>query len=537
MIGRIDAHDLAGAATAAPPSCLRLAPAAETVAELLHDESRLTAAGVASVAEPATIAELRQVLRWHAERDHPVTVSGARTGVAGGAVPDPATHLVSTDRLRGIVALDLPAPERAAPAEGQSPERAQRVEQATVTALAGTTLRELQAALAAQAPGWTLPLDPTEAGASVGGMVATNAAGSRALRFGATRDWVVGLTVELASGRTVTLRRGVDRAAGDVLVLLGDGTPRTVQVPAIPKPPTKNALGYAFTPDGDVADLFVGSEGTLGVVSEVTFRLVRLDESRLAFLQCLATPEQAFTLVEAVRGDAALRTTALEFLDARSHALARETGKPAVSRVLAQAPDGSCSVFGEFGYDDEAGLEATLERVLAHVATAGGDEAAGLAGVDEQVLRDIRAFRHAVPERINAIIAERRERHPALHKIATDMAVRDEDLRWVYDLYATRLDAAGLDHAIFGHVGNNHFHVNILPRDEGELARAKAIYAELAPAIVARGGAVSAEHGIGRIKKPFLAVQYAGATLDAMRTIKRWLDPGWRLNPGVLIDR
>ncbi|MEZ5417408.1 MAG: FAD-linked oxidase C-terminal domain-containing protein [Vicinamibacterales bacterium] len=271
-------------------------------------------------------------------------------------------------------------------------------------------------------------------------------------------------------------------------------------------------------------------------MSEVTFRLMPVTESRLAFLQCLATPAQAFALVEALRGDAALRTTALEFLDARSHALARETGKPEVARVLAHAPAGSCSVFAEFGYGDEAGLDATVERVLAHVAAVGGDEAAGLAGTDEQVLHDIRAFRHAVPERINATIAQRRETHPGLHKIATDMAVEDKDLLWVYHLYSTRLTEAGLDHAIFGHAGNNHFHVNILPKDEAELARAKAIYREFAVALVARGGCVSAEHGIGRIKKPFLPVQYDAAILDAMRAVKRWLDPGWRLNPGVLID-
>ena len=511
------ARDLTGPVTAAP-ACLRFAPAPADVADLLRDESRLTAAGVASVAEPDTVAGLREVMRWHAVEGHRVTISGARTGVTGGAVPEASTHLVSVGRLRGVVDLNLDA----------TPP--------SVRVLAGTTLRELHAELAARAPGFTLPLDPTEAGASLGGMVATNAAGSRAFRFGATRDWVVGLTVELASGCTLELRRGRDRAAGDTLTLVDGDERRTVHLPAIPKPRTKNSVGYGFTPGGDAVDLFVGSEGTLGVVSEVTLRLAPVTESRLAFLQCFATPAQAFALVEALRDDAGLHTTAIEFLDARSHELARETGKPEVSRVLAHAPAGSCSVFAEFGYDDDEGLEATIEGVLAHVAAAGGDEAAGLAGVDDQALRDIRAFRHAVPERINATIARRREQHPTLHKIATDMAVEDKDLLWVYDLYTARLTAAGLDHAIFGHAGNNHFHVNILPRDDDELQRAKAIYAEFATAIVARGGCVSAEHGIGRIKKHFLPVQYNAAMLDAMRAAKRWLDPGWRLNPGVLLD-
>jgi D-lactate dehydrogenase (cytochrome) len=518
MTGFLEARDLTIGLGTGIAACMRLAPDPGTVAELLHDESRTTAEAVASVAEPATLGELRSVMRWHAAHGHRITVSGARTGVVGGAVPDASTHLVSVARLRGVVELDL------------------RSTTPTVRALAGTTLRELQAELAARAPDLSLPLDPTETGASVGGMVATNAAGSRAFRFGSTREWVAGLTVELASGRTLALQRGIDRADGDALTLDEGIGPRTVHLPPIPKPRTKNSIGYGFVPGGDAVDLFIGSEGTLGIVSEVAFRLMPVDESRLVFLQCLASADQAFVLVAAIRADAALRTTALEFLDARSHELARETRKREVERVLAHAPAGSCSVFAEFGYHGEAGLEAAIARVAGHVAAAGGDEAAGLAGVDDRVLHDIRTFRHAVPERINATIARRREQHPALHKVATDMAVEDKDLRWVYDLYASRLTASGLDHAIFGHVGNNHFHVNILPKDEAELLRAKGIYAEFARAIVARGGCVSAEHGIGRIKKPFLAVQYDAATLEAMRAAKRWLDPGWRLNPGVLID-
>jgi D-lactate dehydrogenase (cytochrome) len=518
MTGLLQARDLTNGSVSTAPACLQLGPDPAFVADLLHDESRMTAAGVASVAQPGTLDELRMVLRWHAAHGHRITVSGARTGVVGGAIPDVSTHLVSVARLRGIVEIDL----------SSTPP--------TVRAVAGTTLRELHAELATRAPGWTLPLDPTETGASVGGMVATNAAGSRAFRFGATRDWVAGLTVELASGRTLTLRRGIDRADGEALTLVDGSVPRTVHLPSIPKPRTKNSIGYGFAPGGDAVDLFVGSEGTLGIVSEVTFRLMPIDEARLLLLQCLRSTDQAFALVEAIRHDAGLRTTALEFLDARSHELARETRKPEVERVLSHAPAGSCSVFAEFGYDDDAGLEATIARALAHVAAVGGDDAAGLAGIGDQVLVDIRTFRHAVPERINATIAHRRERHRTLHKVATDMAVEDRDLRWVYELYSSRLTASGLDHAIFGHVGNNHFHVNILPNDEAELRRAKEIYSEFARALVARGGCVSAEHGIGRIKKPFLAIQYDAPTLEAMRAAKRWLDPGWRLNPGVLID-
>src|SRR4029453_7305580 len=124
MTGFLEARDLTIGLVTGVPSCMRLAPDPASVAELLHDESRTTAEAVASVAEPATLDELRSVLRWHAAHGHRVTVSGARTGVAGGAVPDPSTHLVSVGRVGGLVALDLHA----------SP--------ATVCVLGGTTLRE-----------------------------------------------------------------------------------------------------------------------------------------------------------------------------------------------------------------------------------------------------------------------------------------------------------------------------------------------------------------------------------------------------------
>lgn len=231
-----------------------------------------------------------------------------------------------------------------------------------------------------------------------------------------------------------------------------------------------------------------------------------------------------------------MRTTALEFLDRRSHALAAESGKPAVARVLEGSGAAECSVFVEVGFEGDGELETIADTLSDEIVACGADPSYSLAGATESELRDIRAFRHAVPERINAIIAQRRERHPGLHKIATDMAVPDDQLQWVFARYQEVLGGAGLDFAAFGHVGNNHFHVNILPRDEGELALAKECYLVLAREIVARGGCVAAEHGIGRIKKPFLAVQYSPEVLARFRSVKRWVDPRWRFNRGVLID-
>lgn len=504
--------------SSAPPACLQLAPDGRSVADYLHDESKLAASGISSLAVPSTLALLREVLAWHARAGHAVALSGARTGVAGGAVPDAGAHLVSLEALRGVTDV-------------------REVDGVwTVTVLAGTSLAELNAHLAAHHPGLSFPVDPTETSASLGGMVATNAGGARSFRFGAMREWVVGLTVELPSGRTLTLERGRERVHDGALVLEdGDERRRLALVP-IPKPETKNAIGYGLGADGSAIDLWIGAEGTLGVVSEVTVKLRRATGQQLGYLQFFDHSASAFRFVELLRAENEVRTNAIEFLDARSHALARESGKPAVERVLHIAPPDSCSVFTEVEYADDAELADVAERLSSLAAESGGNPDTSLAGTNEEELRDIRAFRHAVPERINAIIAHRRATQPGLHKIATDMAVPDASLTWVHDRYRSLLGGEGLDFAVFGHVGDNHFHVNIIPRDERELARAMGCYAILAREIVARGGAVAAEHGIGRIKKSFLATQYSAATLEQMRAIKRWVDPYWRFNRGILLD-
>lgn len=195
----------------------------------------------------------------------------------------------------------------------------------------------------------------------------------------------------------------------------------------------------------------------MGAVSKVTVRLQRQHESRLGHLQFLASVDRAFRSVEALRGEPSLETTAIEFLDPRSHELARESGQPAVDRVLPFASDPACSVFAEIGYEGEKELLTIAERLTALVAAAGGDPETSLAGPEDSELRAIRAFRHAVPERVKAISAQRREQHPALHKIATDMAVQDASQGWVYARYQQVLGGAGPGYAVFGHVGDNHF--------------------------------------------------------------------------------
>ncbi|MDD3545651.1 MAG: FAD-linked oxidase C-terminal domain-containing protein, partial [Kiritimatiellae bacterium] len=142
----------------------------------------------------------------------------------------------------------------------------------------------------------------------------------------------------------------------------------------------------------------------------------------------------------------------------------------------------------------------------------------------------------AVPEQVNAIIADRKRGCPDLTKLGTDLSVPNYRLPDVMRLYRRDLHDANLEHVIFGHIGNNHLHVNIMPRDMDEYSRGKELYRAWAGQVVDWGGSVSAEHGIGRLKKDLLALMYGPETVAGMRALKRLFDPADRLNAGRLFD-
>ena len=177
-----------------------------------------------------------------------------------------------------------------------------------------------------------------------------------------------------------------------------------------------------------------------------------------------------------------------------------------------------------------------MEAVDAAVRSCGASLADSWAAYENRELDRLKNFRHILPETINAIIAERKKRHPGLHKLGTDLAVPDERLGDMWEVYRDALAGAGLEWAAFGHIGNNHVHVNILPRDMADLQKALGLYQMFAEKAVAFGGSVSAEHGVGKLKAKFLKTMYSPAEIEEMRAVKRALDPQLLLNPGNIFE-
>ncbi len=507
--------------------CTRIS---EAYGAFLADESRLSAAVPAALYLPRSTDEASAAVAECAQRGVPVVVSGGRTGIVGGAVAQQGAALLSLNELVADPVVHW----------------REHLQSWTVTVAAGTRLEELQERLrrgevGGEGPGpdrLFYPVDTTEVSASLGGTVATNASGARTLLYGPTRCWVEALTMVLADGRRLRLRRGDLRAAdGSLRIERESAAALQVRTPAIPVPATKHTAGYHLKPDMDAVDLFVGGEGTLAVVTEVELRLRETPAQTVGLCVFARGDGIAERLVEAIGAEAGLEPAALEYMDGRSLDLLRAYRASAgEGSGVPPIPEPARSVlYIEGALPSEEAVEEFVALMEGPLGRCGLSTDDVWAGFDARALAAMKRLRHALPERVNSLISERKRDIPAVTKIGTDMAVPLPALATMMAVYREGLAAEGLEHCIFGHIGNGHLHVNILPRSDDEMRRGRRLYELFARRAVALGGSVAGEHGIGRLKRAFMRIQYDDDALEAMAQVKRACDPLGLLNRGVML--
>jgi len=506
----------------------------------LTDESKLSPEPFDYLFFPCDEAELGAIFREMSARRVKVTIAGARTGLVGGCVPTSGA-LVSLENFDRILSLcyDDRAGEwrvqtqcavclRALNAQSISknfPDVERCGDQPALQAL--SRFKQDPAS-------YFYPPDPTEMSASIGGTVATNASGARTFRYGPTRDWVRGIRVMLPNSEILAIPRGKYFASREGEFLINDtgGKCSRVKLPSYRMPQTKNTSGFFSAPQMDLIDLFIGSEGCFGVITEVTVALLKRAE-KISIVQFLKSDEQAINLVEALRNEKTIQLDFLEFYSGNALDLLqkRQAQDPKSVDMPAIPAGAGAALFFEFSFEpmadnpDYTALEETIKRCGASITES-------WAAYENRELQRMKNFRHILPETINAIIAERKKQCPELHKLGTDLAVPNEHLRDMWKGYRDGLDEAGLQWAAFGHIGDNHIHVNILPRDANELHRGLKLYEQFAAMAVEFGGTVSAEHGIGKMKIKFLELMYSPKQIQEMRALKLAFDPGGLLNPG-----
>jgi D-lactate dehydrogenase (cytochrome) len=409
---------------------------------------------------PDTTAEISAVLAYADSNGVPVVPFGAGTSLEGHVIPLNGGISLDLTRLNTIVAL--------------------RPDDLTVTVQPGVTRSQLAAAAGPQ--GLFFPVDPG-ADATLGGMAATNASGTTTVRYGGMRSHVLALEVVLAGGEV--LRLGT-RAA-------------------------KSSAGYNLT------HLFIGSEGTLGVISELTLRLHPIPDHVMVARAAFPSVEAACRAAAALIG-AGVLVTRCELLDATTiGALNAYKGT-----TFPEAP----YLFVEF-----SGSEAAVHADLAATRELLEDEGASAFEAESDPTARARMW-DARHDALHASLALM----PGSRAMTTDVAVPVSELAAAIEHARAALDESGLRGGIVGHVGDGNFHLAFLldPDDDASIARAEALNGRVVDDALARGGTCTGEHGIGFGKLDYLEREH-GDLLPLMRGIKQLLDPNGIMNPGKVV--
>jgi D-lactate dehydrogenase (cytochrome) len=483
----------------------------------LSDASYLEGGRVDRVVFPESLDEVVEVVAAASRDRTPITVSGAGTGTVGGRIPFGGIVL-ATDALNEIRSL----------------ARKDHISGSAV-AQPGVILGDFQKFV--ESEGLFYPPDPTERGCFLGGTVATNASGARTFKYGPTRKYIERLKIVLANGEVVDLRRGELFSDEDNTIRLPLASGETIEarLPEYHMPHVrKNASGYYVAPKMDALDLFIGSEGTLGVIAEIEARLIGKPESLLSGIVFFASEEKILAFVSEARArslasrrrlESGLEETedidarALEYFDSESLGFLRQK----YDSVPAEAVG---AIF--FEQETTAATEDLLmNRWLNLLETHEALGDASWFAVNQQDQAKLREFRHQLPVLMNEWFARHHQR-----KVSTDMAVPDEKFAEMLRFYKETLRGSDLRYTIFGHIGDNHVHVNILPRDDREAQKAREIYLGFIRRAVALGGTVSAEHGIGKLKRDYLRELYGEKHLREMAALKHAFDPAGILGRG-----
>jgi len=430
---------------------------------------------------PGTVEEVGEIVRGCAQSQTSLTIAGAGTGLTGARVPHGGV-LLSLERFQEI-----------------------RVDKGQAWCGTGALLKDLQKA-AAQTKQFFGP-NPTEDSASIGGIISTNAGGARSFHYGAVRRHVLALEVTFMTGETITVRRGEPV----------NFPFRPIRVPET----SKNSAGYFLRPGAEWVDLLAGSEGTLGIITHAEMQLYDEPAALLSGVIFFASDEETLDAIEQWREIPELRL--LEFLD--EHSLDFMRGNypaiPAAARAALMIEQNLAS-------DEDSEVDAWAER-LEQQNAFGEASWFGLRAADHERFRE---FRHTLSASVTDKVRRR-----GFHKFSSDFAVPFRYHRELYRHYKRRCEEVlPGQYTIFGHAGDANNHVNFLPASKEQSQLSEELLNEFAPFVVSLGGTVAAEHGIGKVKTDLLKVMYSADEIEAMKDVKRRLDPEWLLGRGTIFD-
>ncbi len=517
----------------------------EEYTDYLRDESRIIG-NADTISFPKTEEDMVSVIKNCYENNNPVNIQGARTGLAGGASPQ-GGHILNLGRMSKILGMRY---------NGEEDKYYLRIQPGVLLVQVRKALEnksfniqgwneESIATLNRIRPGQLFfSPDPTEPTASIGGMAACNASGSRSLLYGPTRDHINAIRVVLANGEVTALERGVHKVKGKDFVLpLESGGEFSGRLPDLETPNTKDA-GFYIHENMDLVDLFLGSQGTLGVISELEICL--MDAPKLMWGVTAFFPDDytSINYVRVLRGEELPglpvfkhKPAAIEFFDKQTldMVLRQKAITPAFQQLQELPEVYSSAIYVEFNDGDADNFWPVLKELGQVIEAVGGNPNDTWVADGPLELEKLLFFRHTVPETVNLIVDEKRKKEPSITILSADMAVPDDCIVKVYDMYHNDLKNKTKEWIIFGHIGENHYHPDIFPNNKREYEEGHEIFKDWARQVREMGGTITAEHGAGKIKKELARIMYGDENVEKLRAFKTSLDPKYLLSPGNII--
>jgi len=454
-----------------------------------------------SIYFPESEDEIADLLKKFNKEKISVTVSGNGTGLTGGRVPEGGI-IISLERLNSVLELNL--------------------EKKFVIVQPAVVLKDLQDFVELQ--NLFYPPDPTERNCFIGATVATNASGARTFKYGATRSYVLGLRIILPDGETIAIERGQYFAnENNAKITTESGKVISFVVPNYKMPKTKNAAGYYCKENMDMIDLFIGSEGTLGIISEIKLKLIDLPKKVLSCVAFFPQEENALSFIDEVRelgknNSSFPKACALEFFDTNALNFLRND-YPSIPKLPQSA------VWFEEDND------VTIENWISLLNKYNCNEEFVWFAFDKTEQEKFHKFRHAISLKVNEFITQHN-----LRKVGTDVSVPVIHFRSFYYWMKETVEKENIDYVIYGHFGDCHPHLNMLPKNEKEYSKSKQIYANICKEAVRLNGTISAEHGIGKMKRDYLITMYGEDNILQMAKLKLVFDPNRILNVGNIFD-
>jgi len=431
----------------------------------------------------------------------PVTVAGGCTGVTGGCLAYGGVVL-STERLNSI---------------GEIKKISQ--DKALITVGSGTRVNDIKEYVLKH--GWMYPPDPTEKNASIGGNISTNASGGRGFKYGTTREYINAIEIVFSDGTYSHIKRGsvFADAQGTLKLVTNEGT-KNIVLPKYKLPQIKNAAGYFNYANADLIDIFIGHEGTLGVITSAELVLIKPFEMLFGGIIFFDNREKSWDFVNEIREisyksrqtkNTGINALSLEYFDRNALNLIKQDYPVIPANVDAGILfEQDCT---------EKTYDLLMDKWTDKIEKYGVQFENVWFASNAKQQEEFRIFRHKIPERVNEIVKKNK-----IPKVGTDVAVPHDKLKEMIYFCEQKFEEAKLFHLTFGHIGESHLHANLIAGSQEEYDKCRKIYLEIAKKAVSLGGTVSAEHGIGKVKHIFLETMLGLEAVEELRKFKKSLD-------------